>query len=140
MVHDIGIFININSHHQHGYYIVKNTDILGFDQHELSLIASLVYFHKKGTPNRKLSMTADLPDEMIESLGILSLILQLAESLDRSHCSRIDELKIETPDSLTLQFNIKSRKGFEVEAASIIKHKNAIKKIFNRNLLIKQID
>lgn len=140
MLHDIGIFININNHHQHGYYIVKNSDILGFDQHESSLIAALVYFHKKGAPHRKLQITDDIPDEMIIALDILSLILRIAESLDRSHCSRIDELTIEIPDSLTMQFNIKSRKGFEVEAASIIKHKNAIKKIFNRNMLIKQID
>ncbi|MGS0694860.1 Ppx/GppA phosphatase family protein [Shewanella sp. 0m-10] len=46
-LHEIGIHINSRSHHKHGGYIIENSDLPGFSQHQQTLLALLVLNHRK---------------------------------------------------------------------------------------------
>ena len=47
LLHDIGKFISYQGHHQHSYYLIKNSTLLGFDEDEVELLAFLALSHRK---------------------------------------------------------------------------------------------
>lgn len=84
LLHDIGIFISFSRHNAHSYYLIRNTELLGFTAREVELLATLAYFHRK-RPTRKTPFFTQLDDEMRAEVRPLSLFLLLAERMDKSH-------------------------------------------------------
>ena len=89
-LHDIGDFISFADHQAHSYYIIRNAELLGFNQHEINIIANLTKFHRKKAPGKK---SEELDEPSVVVLQQLSSFLKLAESLDRSHCSLIQHAR-----------------------------------------------
>lgn len=85
LLHDIGIFISFSRHHAHSYYLIRNTELLGFTEREIEIMASVAYFHRK-RPSRKSPLFLSLDEGIREEVRLLSMFLILAERLDRSHC------------------------------------------------------
>ena len=52
-LHDIGSFISYSNHHAHSYYIIKNSELLGFDQKEITFMANIARFHRKRAPRKQ---------------------------------------------------------------------------------------
>ncbi len=50
MLHDVGVVVDYNDHHKHGFYLVLNAGLPGYDHRELGLIALLVRAHRKSPP------------------------------------------------------------------------------------------
>lgn len=46
-LHEIGLSISHSSHHNHGYYILRHSDLGGFSRHEQYMMANLVRSHRK---------------------------------------------------------------------------------------------
>src|SRR5439155_12983453 len=49
-VHDIGCFLSHTNHQRHAYYLVRYSDLLGFNDTELAIIANVAYYHRKAVP------------------------------------------------------------------------------------------
>ncbi len=84
ILHDIGIFISFSKHNAHSYYLIQNSEMLGFTQKEVSFIAALAYFHRYGFIKKEKSGIS-IPDDWQEHARYLSLFLSLAEAMDKSH-------------------------------------------------------
>ena len=89
LLHDIGIFIAFSKHHAHSYYLIRNTELLGFTEREIEIMAATAYFHRK-RPSRKSTLFLSLDEGIREEVRLLSLFLTLAERLDRSHCQVVE--------------------------------------------------
>ncbi len=50
LLHDIGHFINTIDHDKHGYYILKANRLIGLNEHQQEMVASLVRYHRKAFP------------------------------------------------------------------------------------------
>jgi exopolyphosphatase/guanosine-5'-triphosphate,3'-diphosphate pyrophosphatase len=46
-LHEVGLGISHSSHHNHGYYILRHSDLAGFGRYEQHLLACLVRAHRK---------------------------------------------------------------------------------------------
>lgn len=46
-LHETGLGISHSSHHNHGYYILRHSDLAGFGRYEQYILASLVRCHRK---------------------------------------------------------------------------------------------
>lgn len=88
-LHDIGQFISFSNHHQHTYYLITEISLLGFNQHEVRLIALIARYHRKKLPRTRDIPFNDLERDEQRMVRILSLILRFAEDLDRSHDQRV---------------------------------------------------
>lgn len=88
-LHDIGQFISFSSHHQHSFYVITHAPLLGFNEHEILLIALIAKYHRKKMPRRKDSGFSLLSNEDRVMVHILALFLRMAEDLDRSHDGRV---------------------------------------------------
>ena len=80
-LHDIGSFISYTNHHAHSYYIIKNSELLGFDQKEVTFMANLARFHRKKTPRKKDPVISGLDPQERDALLILATFIRLERAL-----------------------------------------------------------
>jgi exopolyphosphatase/guanosine-5'-triphosphate,3'-diphosphate pyrophosphatase len=95
MLHDVGMTISYDDHHKHSRYLIVSAELPGFDPRERALIAQMTRYHRKGAP--KLGEWAKLGrpgDE--EMLDRCSVILRLAEHLERGRDQSVSEARLRT--------------------------------------------
>ena len=98
LLHDIGYYISHSQHHKHSYYLVRNSELLGFNENEIELIANVARYHRKSHPKMKHENFNKLDVEIQEKIRKLSGILRIADSLDRSHKSLVNNIAIKLED------------------------------------------
>ncbi len=80
-LHEIGLDIAHNRHHQHAAYIIEHSDLAGFSQQEQRFLAALVLSHRRKLP---IKLYKELPKRISKPVKQLSVILRLAVILHRS--------------------------------------------------------
>ena len=94
LLHDVGYAINPRQHHKHSYYLITNSDLAGFTAEEIEMIANVARFHRRalpGTQHVSYKMMSPAGRRVLEKL---SAILRIADGLDRSHFSIIQEVRV----------------------------------------------
>ncbi len=92
ILHDIGHFVSNTGHHKHSAYLVANSDMPGFTAKERLAIAALCRFHRKSMPQSRHLHFSMLDPESRRWITSLSVIIRLADSLDRSHTQRVRDV------------------------------------------------
>ncbi len=95
LTHDIGTFLSHSNHQKHAYYLIRNSDLLGFDDLEIDIIANVALYHRKGLPKKRHENLAGLDRAERHTIGALAAILRLAEGLDRGHLGQVKDVRIE---------------------------------------------
>ncbi|HXX55657.1 MAG TPA: Ppx/GppA phosphatase family protein [Methanoregula sp.] len=134
-LHDIGSFISYTNHHAHSYYIIRNSELLGFDQNEVTFMANLARFHRKRAPRKKDPEVSELDPKERETLRCLSTFLRLGESLDRSHAALIRHVRFVRADELSVHLEITARGDCHLEIWGIEGERKAFEKVFGKNLV-----
>jgi len=94
LMHDLGVHISYPRHHKHSHYLIKNGDLRGFDPEEIEVMALVARYHRSGTPKKSHEDYAGLSSSLRRTVRLLSSILRLAESLERSHAQVIAGLDL----------------------------------------------
>ena len=90
ILHNCGFYVSHSAHHKHSYYLIRNSELLGFTENEIEIIANLARYHRKNKPKKKHSNYQNLPDKTAKKLvSELSAILRLAIALDRRQIGAI---------------------------------------------------
>ena len=79
-LHEIGLALSYSGNHQHGAYLVANTDMPGFSQHKQAFLAALIRAHRR---RLRPDNFAELRQVGGEEAVYLALILRLAAALNR---------------------------------------------------------
>lgn len=99
ILHDVGHHISPNAHHKHSYYIIRNSELLGFNDREIEIIANVARYHRKSHPKSKHEGFGKLDLHSRELVRRLSGILRLADALDRSHKSIVKSIELIQADN-----------------------------------------
>ena len=138
-LHDIGSFISYSNHHAHSYYMIKNSELLGFDQKEITFMANIARFHRKKAPRKKDLEVVDLESRERDALRILATFIRLSESLDRSHTALIQHVKFTRVDKENVHLEVVARGDCQLEIWGVEAEKKAFEKIFGKQLIIEKI-
>jgi exopolyphosphatase/guanosine-5'-triphosphate,3'-diphosphate pyrophosphatase len=92
LLHDIGQFINYSKHHKHSYYLIKHSELTGFNETEIELIANIARYHRRAHPSKKHLEYAALSPAQQQVVNKLSALLRVADAFDRSHRSLVSEI------------------------------------------------
>jgi exopolyphosphatase/guanosine-5'-triphosphate,3'-diphosphate pyrophosphatase len=138
-LHDIGSFISYTNHHAHSYYIIRNSELLGFDQNEIAFMANIARFHRKKAPKKKDSEMIELESREREALRVLSTFIRFGESLDRSHAALIQHVKFSRADKESVHLEILARGDCQLEMWGIEAEKKAFERVFSKRLVIEQV-
>ncbi len=95
ILHDIGKFIQLKNHSEHSANIIKGTELLGLDQRETEIVASVAKYH-----STKFLLSDDVNLQKMEQndrlvIAKLLAILRIADALDRSHSSKVKDIKVQ---------------------------------------------
>ncbi len=93
-LHDIGHSISHSQHHRHSYYLIKNSELLGFNNEEIDIIANIARYHRKSHPKAKHIEYNKLSPGNKEKVRMLAGILRIADGLDRGHNSVVESIDI----------------------------------------------
>jgi exopolyphosphatase/guanosine-5'-triphosphate,3'-diphosphate pyrophosphatase len=138
-LHDIGSFISYTNHHAHSYYIIKNSELLGFDEKEIIFMANIARFHRKKTPRKKDPEILELDPRERETLKILSTFIRLGESLDRSHTALIQHVRFSQVDKASVFLEVVARGDCQLEIWGVEAEKKAFEKIFGKELVLERV-
>lgn len=101
LLHDCGNFINMNDAAKNSYYIIANTEIIGFSHRERMEVANIVKYNTHYLPGKnKVSAELDGCDYM--NIAKLTAILRIANVLDKSHTQKIEDLSVSVKDNQLL--------------------------------------
>jgi exopolyphosphatase / guanosine-5'-triphosphate,3'-diphosphate pyrophosphatase len=93
LLHDIGYSIQYKGHHKHAYYLITHAHLDAFDQREIEIMAHVARYHRGPVPrpDRHPTLAALKPWQQ-RTIRALTALLRVADSLDRTHASRVDEI------------------------------------------------
>ncbi|MDD5362623.1 MAG: Ppx/GppA phosphatase family protein [Ignavibacteria bacterium] len=94
ILHDIGHSISQAQHHRHSYYLIKNSELLGYNNEEIEIIANVARYHRKSHPKQKHTEYYKLSAINKRKIRLLSGILRIADGLDRGHNAVIEKIEI----------------------------------------------
>lgn len=95
-LHDIGHFVSNTGHHKHSYYLVASSDLPGFTGAERNFIAWLCRYHRRARPDPSHAFFQTVKPTERDAVILLTPLLRLADSLDRSHEQRVHEIDVQS--------------------------------------------
>ena len=138
-LHDIGSFISFTNHHAHSYYIIKNSELLGFDLKEIDIMANIARFHRKKKPRKKHLDVPDLDGHEQRMVMVLAMFVRLGESLDRSHAGLVEHTKFIRSDKNEVVLDIIAQSDCQLEIWGVEAEQRAFEKVFSKRLIINVI-
>jgi exopolyphosphatase/guanosine-5'-triphosphate,3'-diphosphate pyrophosphatase len=94
LLRDVGYLINYSKHHQHSYHLIIHSDLPGFSQREIELIANIARYHRRAAPKRTHPEFAALAKNDRELVRRLTAILRIADGLDRNRLQNVRRVHI----------------------------------------------
>jgi exopolyphosphatase/guanosine-5'-triphosphate,3'-diphosphate pyrophosphatase len=118
LLHDVGYSVHYRNHHKHAYYLVTNAGLDAFDPREVEVIAHVARYHRGAEPKRSHPTFSALKPWQQKTIRKLAALLRLADALDRTHASRVDEVYASIRKGrVTLEVVSRFDVGLELEAA-----------------------
>jgi len=136
MLHDVGMTISYDDHHKHSRYLILGAELPGFDPRERMLIAQISRYHRKGIP--KLGVLGALAQDGDEELlGRCSVILRLAEHLERGRDQSVSHAKLRANgDGVDLHLEAEGDLMLPRWSVERYGDGDAFQRVFGRRLLI----
>ena len=137
ILHDVGYHISHASHHQHSLYIIRNSELLGFNENEINIIAHTARYHRKSHPKSSHQEFKALSPEIQTIIKKLAAILRLADSFDRTHRKLIENLQATVKDkTVEIQLFYSSKKP-DIELWNLDRRKGLFEEVFNKKIVVK---
>lgn len=136
LLHDLGTFLSYHNHQEHTYYFIHNAELLGFDQTEVAIMASLAFFHRKPFPRLKHREFTSLEERARPIVRQLCVLLRMAESLDRGHAAAVAHAHLRNGEGGHIILDISAVKDCQLELWGVANHRETFAKAFGKRLVI----
>ena len=138
LLHDVGYHISHTNHHHHSYYIIKNSELLGFNENEINIIAHTARYHRKSHPKGSHKEYNDLNWRTQVIIKKLSAILRVADSFDRTHRKLISNVQSKIKDDIVeIQLFFSSDIKPDIELWNLDRRKMLFEEVFNKKIILK---
>jgi exopolyphosphatase/guanosine-5'-triphosphate,3'-diphosphate pyrophosphatase len=114
--------------------------LLGFDQTEVELIATVALYHRKAMPRKKHPEFAALNKSARPMVRTLSALLRLAENLDRSQAGYVCHAALQAVSPKRVVLQVRSKHDCQIELWGVQKETEVFAKAFERHLKIKVLE
>jgi exopolyphosphatase/guanosine-5'-triphosphate,3'-diphosphate pyrophosphatase len=130
------LFDSFNNHHLHSHYIISNAEVLGFDQREIAIMANVSKFHRKRVPRKSDPDLEGMDAHSQKVVVVLSTLLRVAESLDRSHTGLIVGAEFVRVEKDRAVLRIRSKQECQLECWGVESDNRAFERAFDRTIQI----
>ncbi len=136
ILHDCGNYISYSKHHKHSYYLIKNSDFIGYSIEDVEIIANVARYHRKGLPKDVHDNFRSLSDKDKYIVKVLAGILRIADAMDRTHDKRVKSVKINFMGNNAVIFNFESKKDLLLEIKAFNRKKDLFEEVFKLKAVI----
>jgi exopolyphosphatase/guanosine-5'-triphosphate,3'-diphosphate pyrophosphatase len=137
LLHHIGAFLTYTDYQAHAYYLIRHANLLGFDQKEITMMATTALYQRKALPRKKDPAFAALDTRTQDIVRVLSVFLRLAKHLDRSHTGLVQQAWLCPIDADRIALHIYAAHDCQVEVWGIQKCAEVFEKVFGRGLVVR---
>jgi exopolyphosphatase/guanosine-5'-triphosphate,3'-diphosphate pyrophosphatase len=138
ILHDVGYHISHANHHRHSFYIIRNSELLGFNENEINIIAHTARYHRKSHPKSGHQEFKALPSEIQSIIKKLAAILRIADSFDRTHRKLVSGLEaIVRNEFVEIILHCSSNLKPEIELWNLERRKGLFEEVFNKKVTVK---
>lgn len=104
---NVGVVVSHSRHHQHSYYVIRNSELVGLSDREIEVIAQVARYHRKGAPKQDHAEFAALGSRDQHLVRALAGVLRIAIGLDRTLDGRVSDVTVERGrDDLVLRYDV----------------------------------
>ncbi len=133
ILHDIGYHISHSQHHRHSQYIILHSELLGFNETEIRIIANVARYHRKSHPKETHKEFSVLNKKNKNVVRKLAAILRLADSFDRTHSQLIADVKVNVnKEKIVFSPVIKNNATIDLEKWSFNRRKPLFEETFGK--------
>jgi exopolyphosphatase/guanosine-5'-triphosphate,3'-diphosphate pyrophosphatase len=135
MLYEVGDYVNRNGHHRHTYYIISNSEILGYTPQQRRIIAAIARFLGKSRPlAEEAAMKAIDPADRAPVQKAI-LLLRLARSLNLGRSRAVEKVRVShRAGEVKLTLVPRRRMGVDLELWAIEKDAAYFREVFGREL------
>jgi exopolyphosphatase/guanosine-5'-triphosphate,3'-diphosphate pyrophosphatase len=135
MLYEVGDYVNRTGRHRHTYYIISNSEILGFTPEQRRLIAAIARYLGKSRPMPSETPMKNVPPEERENVRKASMLLRLARAMNLGRSDAVRSSKIRVHNShVDIELIARPRMGVDLETWAVEKEKNYFRELFGREL------
>lgn len=108
MLHDVGKYISLNNSALCTYHIIMSNEIIGLSHEEREMIALIARYNTTPLPKYdQLARSSALGEQQYLIIAELTAILRLANTLDRSHLQKVQQIRASLKErELTLNLTV----------------------------------
>ena len=136
LLHDVGWHFGQRKHHLRSYELIKAGGLSGFTADQVEQIALVARYHRKARPKLKHQAFAQLNAMDRQTVTNLAAILRVADGLDRSHRSVVQDVEVRCDDR-TVQLILEPRfDDIEVELWAADRKKKLLEMVLGRAVVL----
>ncbi len=137
MLYEVGDYVNRNGHHRHTYYIIANSEILGYTPQERRVIGSIARYLGKSRPTPGDGpMNSLTPDEQ-ENVTKASILLRLARALNMGRIRSVQKFTVSARSGkVNLKLTPRGKASVDLEVWAIEKDRTYFREVFGRELSV----
>lgn len=133
LLHDIGWHIGRDGHHKHSMYLILHGNLKNFSEEEVRIIGSIARYHRKSPPKAKHETYGSLGGRARRIVDVGAALLRLADGLDRSHSSVIQDLRCKIDDK-QVRCSVSARSDAEFEIWGARRKREWFEQVFKRSI------
>jgi exopolyphosphatase/guanosine-5'-triphosphate,3'-diphosphate pyrophosphatase len=135
MLYEVGDYVNRNGRHRHTYYVISNSEILGYTPQERRKIAAIARYLGKSLPTPGDAPMKVLPPADREFVRKTSLLLRLARALNLGRSGAVHRTRIRVRNgAVSLALVPKPRTSVDLELWAVEKERNYFREVLGREL------
>jgi exopolyphosphatase / guanosine-5'-triphosphate,3'-diphosphate pyrophosphatase len=137
MLYEVGDYLNRNGHHRHTYYIISNSEILGYTPPQRRIIATIARYLGKSRPIMEESPMKDIDPADRQGVQKAIILLRLARALNLGRSRAVEKVRVShRAAEVHLTLVPRRRMGVDLELWAIEKDAAYFREVFGRELSI----
>ena len=134
-LYEVGDYVNRNGRHRHTFYIIANSEILGFTPEERRTIAAIARYLGKSRPLPNDAAMKVLAPSDREAVRKCSMLLRLARAMNLGRTGAVRILRVRVHDGeVSLSLVAKPRASIDLELWAVEKERAYFREVFGREL------
>ena len=137
MLFEVGDYVNRNGHHRHTYYIIANSEILGYTPQQRRIIGSIARYLGKSRPTPGDGPMSALSPEEQEHVTKASVLLRIARALNMGRSQSVGSVAVSARSGkVSMKLTPRGKASVDLEVWSIEKDRAYFREVFGRELSV----
>jgi exopolyphosphatase / guanosine-5'-triphosphate,3'-diphosphate pyrophosphatase len=135
MLYEVGDYVNRNGHHRHTYYIIANSEILGYTPQQRRIIGAIARYLGKSRPTPEDGPMSVLSPEDRENVTKAAVLLRVARALNLGRIQAVAHAAISARNGrVSVKLTPRGKASVDLELWAIEKDRDYFREVFGREL------